>query len=213
MKMMSKVLSVTAAAAMVLIPTEEAAAQVCAGFPAAQGQYSLGLRYAQPVVGNTLGIEGSLNRVGNAAVFGNVNLISPEGEADRQTVVGLGAAYEVGTLVPAIPEFISVCPMASVNMSRYDGNTRFSIPLGIGFGTTIGLPDGPIVILPYAIPQFNLVQVGLDNVSWDHNFGIGFGAMARVGPGIYGGVEFGRAFVEGADFDIAFRGGITFPRQ
>jgi hypothetical protein len=185
---------------------------VCAGFPTAEGQFSVGARFSQPVVGNTLGVEASLNRPGNAGVFGYVNIISPEGDADRQSVIGIGASYDVGGFIPAIPEFLSVCPLASVTMQRWDGNTYFGIPLGIGFGTEIGLPDGPIVILPYAIPQFTLVQVGLDNVTWDHNFGIGFGAMARFANAFYAGVEFGRAFVEGADFNIAFRGGVTFPR-
>ncbi len=208
-----------AIAAILALPAGEASAQACAGWPAAQGQFSVGARFAAEPwtaaeLGSSLGVEAGLNRVGNAAVFGYVDLVSREvnevEDNGRDPVIGLAAAYEIGTLVPALPGWLSACPVASVAMQRIDETTYFSIPLGLGFGTSIEIEG--ITVMPYAIPQFQLFQVGIDDLTWDHQFGIGFGAMARLADMFYAGIEFNRAFVDGAEFDFALRGGITFPR-
>jgi hypothetical protein len=216
MTKLGTIIVAAAAAVLLAVPAQEASAQACAGWPAGQGQFSVGPRFAGAAwtgddVGGSFGVEAGLNRVGNAAVFGYLDLVSGINAEDRDPVIGFGAAYEVGNLVPALPGWVSVCPVASVAAHRIDGTTYFSVPLGLGFGTEVGAP-GALTVLPYAIPQFQLFQAGLDDITWDHRFGIGFGALARIGNVGYAGVEFNRAFVDGADFDLALRGGITFPR-
>jgi hypothetical protein len=219
MKLRFKLVSAAATAAFVLVPAADAAAQACAGYPAAQGQFSLGGRFAAEAwtgegVGASFGVEGSLNRLGNAAVFAHLNLVSGIGDDDdaRDPVVGVGAAYQLAQFIPALPDWLQVCPVASVVLHRVDDTSYFSIPLGLGFGTELAIPDAPVVLMPYAIPQFQLFQIGVDELTWDHRFGIGFGALARLGNVFYVGAEFNRAFVDGASFDAAIRGGITFPR-
>jgi len=207
-----------AAAAFVLVPAQQAAAQVCSGFPAQQGQYSLGGHWSNSVglltdrAGTALGVEASLNRPGNAGVFGVVNLITPDTEGENHAAFGVGASYEIGGFIPAVPEWLSICPVASLTYTQIDGNAHFGVPLGVGFGTTIGVPDGPFTLLGYAIPSFRLVRVALDDINWENRFGVGFGAMARFANAFYVGIEFDRAFVDDADFDFALRGGILFPR-
>jgi hypothetical protein len=208
---------VVAIGALLAYSASEAAAQACAGFPAAQGQFSLGARWSSSVgvltdgEGTALGVEGSLNRFGRAAVFGVLNLITPDDDGDQHAAVGVGAAYDITDMIPALPTWLNVCPVASVTYTQIDGNARFGIPLGIGFGASIGVPEGPFTLMPYAIPTFRLVRFGLDEINWENNFGIGFGALARFDM-FYVGVEFDRMFVDDADFDIALRGGIRFPR-
>jgi hypothetical protein len=215
MSIRSKLTCFAAAAGLALVPAAEAVAQACAGYPAAQGQFSLGGRFAAAAwtveeQGATLGAEASYNRPGNAAVFAHLNLLSDAVEEGRDPVIGLGAAYQLDRFVPALPAWLDVCPVASVVMHRVDGSTRLSIPLGLGFGTELVLADA-LALMPYAIPQFQLVQVGFDEITWDHRFGIGFGGLVRIGNTLYAGAEFGRNFVEGASFDVAIRGGVMFP--
>jgi hypothetical protein len=213
-----KLVPLVAFAAFALVSAQEAAAQVCAGYPAQQGQYSLGARWSNsvgllsPGTGTALGVEASLNRPGNAGVFGIVNLISPDTDGENHAAFGLGASYEIGGFIPAVPTWLSVCPVASVTYTQVDGNATFGLPLGLGFGATIGVPDAPFNLQAYAIPTFRLVRLGLSDINWDNNFGVGLGAMARFGNAFYVGIEFDRAFVDDANFDFALRGGITLPR-
>jgi hypothetical protein len=74
---------------------------------------------------------------------------------------------------------------------------------------SIGTAEG-FSINPFVIPQFTLTRLALDGATTDHNFGFGLGAMLRFG-GVYAGVTAGRLLIDGADFDVAFQGGLTFP--
>jgi hypothetical protein len=216
MRKMGIITQAAAVAAMLAFTAANASAQACAGYPAAQGQFSLGGHWSNSVglldggnTGTALGVEGSLNRLGNAAVFARLNLITPDDD-DRHAAFGLGAAYEIGGFIPAVPTWLRICPVASVTFSQVDGNARFGVPLGLGFG--MELPVENFALLPYAVPTFRLVNLGLDDIGWEHNFGIGLGVLARLANLLYVGVEFDRNFVDDANFDFAIRGGVLFPR-
>jgi hypothetical protein len=183
--------------------------QICAGYPTVPGQTSIGLRASFPTAGTQLGIEASRNWNNPLAAFANLNLLLADADdQDNVPIVGLGFAYEVTDFIPAVPAWLSVCPVAGVTIEVGDA-TGFSIPLGIGFGTTFGTGEG-FSINPFVVPQFVLTRLALDGATTDHNFGIGFGAMLRFG-GVYAGVTLGRLLIDGADFDIAFQGGLTIP--
>jgi len=202
--------SVIGGAALAVFMASPVAAQICAGYPTVPGQSSIGLRASFPTGGTQIGIEGSRNWNNPMAMFANVNLlIADEDDVDNVPVFGLGIAYEVGDFIPAVPAWLSVCPVAAASIAAGDATT-ISIPLGVGFGTTFGTGEG-FTVSPFVIPQFQFVRFSVDDVSTtDSNFGIGFGAMLRFG-GVYAGATLGRQFIDGAEFDVTFQGGLTFP--
>jgi hypothetical protein len=201
--------AVTGVFAAVVMATP-AAAQICSGYPTAPGQTSIGLRASFPTAGTQLGIEASRNWRNPLGAFVNVNLLLPDAEgADNVPVIGLGFAYEVTDFLPAVPAWLSVCPVAAVTIEAGD-NTGFTIPVGVGFGTTIGTPEA-FTIHPFIIPQFVLTRVKVDDVTFsDNNFGFGAGAFVKFG-GVYGGVTLGKIMASGTDVSIAFQGGLTIP--
>jgi hypothetical protein len=203
---------IAAAAIALAISAVPAAAQICSGYPTAPGQTSIGLRASFPTGGTTVGVEASRNWMNPLGAFASVNLLMPEADgADNVTAVGLGFAYEVTDFLPALPAWLSVCPVAGVTVD-FGTHTGFTIPLGVGFGTSFGTAEG-FEILPFVLPQFVLTRISIDDVTFsDQNFGIGFGAFAKF-SGVYGGVTLGKIFVEGTDVDIAFQGGLTFPAR
>jgi hypothetical protein len=205
-----RITSAFAGALVAVFMASPVAAQICAGYPTVPGQSSIGLRASFPTGGTQLGIEGSRNWNNPLAVFANVNLlIADADDVDNVPVFGLGFAYEVAEFIPAVPGWLSVCPVAAASIEAGDA-TAISIPLGVGFGTTFGTGEG-FAISPFVIPQFRFVRVSLDDVTaTDSNFGLGFGALLRFG-GVYAGVTLGRQFIDGADFDVTFQGGLTIP--
>lgn len=211
MRGMNSSFAALAGAAALVFAAAPAAAQVCAGQPTAPGQTSIGARASFPTGGTQLGIEASRNWNNPLGVFVNLNLLLPDADdADNVAVIGGGFAYEVGGFIPAVPEWLSICPVAAVTVTTGDVTT-FNIPVGVGFGTRIAANG--FEILPFAIPQFVLTRVSIDGVSTsDQNFGIGFGGFAKF-SGVYGGVTLNRVFVDGASTDIAFQGGLVFPAR
>jgi hypothetical protein len=186
------------------------AAQICAGYAAMPGQTAIGLRASFPTGGTQIGVEGARNWNNPLAAFANVNLlIADEDDVDNTPVFGVGFAYEVTEFIPALPAWLSVCPVAGATIAAGDA-TSITIPLGVGFGTTFGTGEG-FTVNPFVIPQFQFVRVSLDDVNvTDSNFGIGFGALLRFG-GVYAGATLGRQFIDNAEFDITFHGGLTIP--
>jgi hypothetical protein len=218
MRTTSRVIAALVAAGALAAPINELRAQICAGYPTTRGEWSIGPRigfipegeaFGRVVPsGVSFGAEASWNSPGPWGFFGNVNLIVPDDdEGENQNMFGAGVALELQNFVPAMPAGLQFCPVAAVSVDQVDGATRFTIPLGVGFGMQLPVTPG-IQLLPYLIPQFNLVRISLDEVETDHNFGFEAGAFARLGS-LYGGASFGRSFVEGATISWAFRAGIT----
>jgi hypothetical protein len=203
-------IAVAAALALAAVP---AAAQICAGYPNSPGQTSVGLRASFPTGGTTLGVEASRNWMNPMAAFVNVNLLMPdEDDSDNVAVLGGGLAYEVGGFIPAVPTWLSVCPVAGVTFMSQDDVTTLTFPLGVGFGMTLATTE-TFSINPFVIPQFVLTRISVEDVSTsDNNFGIGAGGIIKF-RGVYGGVTLGKIFVDGSDTDITFSGGLTFPAR
>lgn len=199
------------AVAAIALAAAPAAAQVCAGYPNASGQTSLGLRASFPTGGTTFGVEASRKWHNPMGAFVNLNLMMPEAEGeDNIAIFGGGLSYDVGSFVPAIPAWLSVCPIAAATFSSHDGVTTLNIPLGVGFGMTLATTP-TFSIHPFLIPQFVLTRVSADNISLsDNNFGFGGGALIKF-RGVYGGITLGKILVDGSDTDITFSGGLTFP--
>jgi hypothetical protein len=186
-------------------------AQVCAGYAAVPGAFSAGANVANVPGGTSLGLEGSYNYTSPFSSFARFNLVRPEDEGENQSIVGVGVSYEITDFVPIIPTWLEVCPLAAVGLSSVDGTSEFRVPLGVGVGTTIPLIAGTVDLMPFAVPQFVLTRISIDDVSVsDHNFGIGFGALARF-SNIYAGVTADKDFVDASDIDVSFRAGVTFP--
>jgi hypothetical protein len=207
----------TAAAAIggalaVLLMAGPAAAQVCSGYPTARGQTSIGARAAFPDGATNIGIEASRNWMNPLGVFANLNLIMPEEEGeDNIPAIGVGLAYEVTDMIPVVPAWLSVCPVAAVTLELGD-NTGITVPLGIGFGTSIGLTEN-LDINPFVIPQFVLTRIATDDITvTEHDFGFGAGAHLRFG-GVYAGVTLGKILATGRDLTIAFQGGLVIPAR
>jgi hypothetical protein len=203
--------TIAAATAFALVFPAQGDAQVCAGYSAMPGAFSAGANLSSPPGGTAFGLEASANYSGPLASFASFNLVRPEGEGARESILGAGLAYEVTEFVPVIPTWLSVCPSAAVSISSIEGTTNFTVPLGVGFGTTLPLVAG-IDLMPFVMPQFVITRVAIDDIAVrDHNFGIGFGALAGIGN-VYAGVTAGKQFVDAAeDIDIALRAGLRFP--
>jgi hypothetical protein len=203
-------ITAAAGALMLVLAAAPAAAQICSGYPTMPGQTSVGLRASFPTGGTSIGVEASRNWRNPLGVFANLNLLMPDDdELDNQTVAGLGFAYEVTEMLPAIPQALSVCPVAAVTLQGGDATT-LTFPLGVGFGTSVDVAEG-FAIQPFVMPQFVLTRVSVDNVTVsDHNFGFGAGAFATFG-GVYGGVTLGKIMASGTDVTIAFQGGLLLP--
>jgi hypothetical protein len=203
---------ITAAAGVfaLLVMAAPAAAQICSGYPTLPGQTSVGLRASFPTGGTSIGVEASRNWRNPLGVFANLNLLMPDDdELDNQTVAGLGFAYEVTEMLPAVPQWLSVCPVAAVTVQGGDATT-LTFPLGVGFGSSFEVADG-FAIKPFIMPQFVLTRVSVDDVTVsDNNFGFGAGAFASFG-GVYGGVTLGKIMASGTDVTIAFQGGLLLP--
>jgi hypothetical protein len=212
--MRKNVYAIAAAAALMVGSAGVAEAQVCAGQPTAAGQWAIGGRAAWPSEpsGLLLGAEGSYNIPGPLGFFASLNLVTPDDDnAPSQNLLGAGVAFEADQYLP-VPGWLSVCPIAAVSIGTSDGTTNFTVPVGVGLGTTFSVAPG-MDIMPYAIPQFVLTRVSATNVdvATDTNFGIEVGAMAGVGP-VYVGVGFNRRFNQDAELDIPLvRAGVRLP--
>jgi hypothetical protein len=193
-----------------LVGAAPAAAQICAGQPTEPGQTSIGLRGSFPSEGTTLGVEASRNWNNPMGAFVSFNLLlADDDEVDNTPIFGGGLAYEVGSFIPAVPAWLSICPVGAVTFATANDVTQLTVPLGVGFGTTFGTPD--FSLHPFLIPQFVLTRVSVDDVSVsDNNFGFGAGGFVKM-RGVYAGLTVGKILVEGSDTDVAFQLGLVFP--
>jgi hypothetical protein len=207
----TKLLSTVAmATGLAFAATSQADAQVCVGYSAMPGSFSAGANLSTPAGGNILGLEASANYASPLASFATFSLVRPADEGTRESIIGAGLSYEITDFVPAIPTWLSVCPTAGLTIGSSDGVTNFQVPLGVGFGTSIPIAAG-FDVMPFVIPQFVLTRFAVDDITvGDHNFGIGFGALAGFGN-VYAGVTAGKQFTDAAqDIDLSLRAGMRF---
>lgn len=192
----------------VAVYAPSAAAQVCAGFPTLDRQFSFGASLGFPDEGDRYGVEASYNVQGPAAVFGGLQIDSPEGEGDSNDTFFAGGSFDLMRL-PMGSDSLIFCPTARVGYSSNDFFSTLSVPIGIGIGTTISLTPAA-QLMPYVVPQIVMNRYspeggGESETNWD--FGIRGGAMVGVGM-FFIGAEIDHIFVDGADAQFGIRAGI-----
>lgn len=191
-----------------------AGAQVCAGLPTVDGQFSFGGSVHFPRNADQWGVEASYDAEGPYSVFGGVTVVSGEDGGGSDDAVGLGGAYVVRSS-PLGPR-AQVCPTASVGYNNSPGlGTATSLALGVGVGSAApATATERASFHPYVLPQVVFSQFQADDDSplpvedgGDIVFAISGGVLVGFGSFWVGPVA---AFVleDGADPTIGIRAGI-----
>lgn len=149
-----------------------AQAQICAGFPTVDRQFSFeaNLLAADGVdLGDVWGVEASYNAAGPLAVFGGLTVQS--GNGDDLETYNVGLAFDLPSLGAALGPAISVCPTARLSytdlgeLEIIPGSTvsasAIQVPLGIGFGTDLSAGTG-FSVSPFVIPALYVTRVSFD---------------------------------------------------
>jgi hypothetical protein len=195
-----------------LFSAADADAQVCVGFPAANGQMAAAFAANFPTGGNMVG--GEFNYNFNAPMSAFVGLYHNGTNLDTEssnTSAGGGVAFDFAPLTNALPAGISACPTASVVAANVQDLGVLSVPVGVGFGTTMALGETGFSLSPYVIPQVRFMAGGnLDDVDTTARFLLSGGALVNLTPSIYAGATVNRLFVEGIDSEFGLKIGVVF---
>ncbi|HYW06209.1 MAG TPA: hypothetical protein VE913_04580 [Longimicrobium sp.] len=205
----------TAVSAVTFVGT--AGAQICAGYPTADRGLSFGARADFPDNLDSFGVEASYNAAGPLSVFGGLNVVSVEDvDNSDQDVYFVGAALETPSIGAMIGPTVSVCPQARFEYVDIEGASAFNIPIGLGFGTTLGSTVGGGTISPYVIPQLVISRYeaddngGADGASEsDTYFGVRGGALLGFGQ-VYVGGEVNYLAGDNSDAVFGIRAGLRF---
>lgn len=198
-----------------------AEAQICAGFPTMDRQFSFGAFMGFPEGADARGVEASYNAAGPLSVFGSFTVTSAEedddllggDEVDLETFEG-GLAFEVPALGRSLGN-VSACPVASFQYTDIEGlATVTSIPVGLGLGTSIPVSTGNTSIMPYVVPQVVFTRISADEglglgdeSESETNFGVRGGALLGLGT-LYLGGEVSHLFEDDSDPVFSIRAGI-----
>ena len=166
-----------------------AAAQACLGFP--QGSRgALSASFGFPEDATSYAMAGMVaSQEGSVFFQGSFGIAAPDIEQlENVKQVGGVVAYEVPSLAPGA----SVCPTAAVSHAWVGDVNTWTIPFGVGVGTTIKLGrEGAAGLTPFVVPQFLYVRASLDDVEdseeSDVFIGLGAGATLHVGAFMVGG--------------------------
>jgi len=205
----------TAVSAVTFVGT--AGAQICAGYPTADRGLSFGARADFPDNKDSFGVEASYNASGPLSVFGGLDVVSTEGvdDSDRDTYF-VGAALETPSIGAMIGPTVSVCPQAQFRYTDIVGGSAYDIPIGLGFGTTLGSSLGGAAISPYVIPQLVIRRLEGDDIGGadgdsesDTYFGVRGGALLGFGQ-VYVGGEVNFLAGDNSDAVFGIRAGLRF---
>lgn len=193
----------------VAIYAPSVAAQVCAGFPTVDRQFSFGGSLGFPDGGNQYGAEVSYNVQGPFAVFGGVDIFSPDGEGDSTDVFYAGGSYNLLSLsVGEGANPVQVCPTARVDYSSGDGYSVLQVPVGVGLGTSLSLTPAA-QLMPYVIPQLVVSRVSVDGFDSETETSLGVRGGALIGVGMFFiGAELEHLFEDNFDTAYGIRAGI-----
>jgi hypothetical protein len=210
MKTVFKVsLSVAVLAALAFATPTQSQAQVCVGYPTSPGQFALAVNANFPTGGNQFGVNGNYNMAGPASFYAGIMHDDRE-VGPSVTSIGGGVALQVPALTEALPAGVSACPTAAINVATAEGlDNIISIPVGIGFGTTVGIGE-TLTLSPWVIPQFRFTLATDDidaSTDWLLSGGVLLGGF--LGP-LYAGATVNHIFVEGTDSVLGFTVGMTF---
>lgn len=186
-----------------LFGATEGVAQSCIGFGNGPGQVAVALTTSFPTGGNTFGAEAGYNFAPLSAYAGFS--VDTSGENDR-TAAGGGVALEVPGLAAALPIPVQACPTAAIRFDNIDVTDAYSIPIGLGLGTTLGVEG--LSLSPYVIPQLSIFR-GAGGAR-DNIFLLEAGALVGLPANFYAGVQINRLFREEADSVLGLKAGVTF---
>jgi hypothetical protein len=205
---MKKTMYGFAAAVAALVVAGSASAQVCAGFPIADGQGSIGGLATFPSGVNTFGVEGAYNFAGplsvNAGYVREEETGSGSGHLD---VFRAGAALDISSAVGRMLPGVSVCPNVRADFASQDGTDSYLIPVGLGLGVSLPVGAPGMSLSPYAIPAVYISHTSGFDTNTD--FGVRGGADLSVDRFYFGGtIEW--VNVPGNDPVFGVRAGIKF---
>lgn len=206
------------AALATLVMTAEAGAQICAGFPTADRQFSFGGSVGFPEDLDQFGVEASYNASGPLAVFGGLTVTSAEedlGEDDSFDTYRIGAAFDLPAVGQALGPMGSACPLVAFEWTDVEIGSITSIPVGFGLGASIPVGGGGTAIMPYAVPQVVFSRFDRDDAlggiveedDTETDFAIRGGALFTFGQ-IFAGAEVNRVFEDFAETVFSVRAGI-----
>jgi len=208
---MKKTTCTIAAAVATLLAAGSARAQICAGFPIADNQGSVGLLADFPSGVNDFGVEGAFNFRGpfsaNAGYIRSEETGAGTGHLDTFRV---GAAFDISGYTAGFLPGVSICPNARADFASQDGVDSYLIPVGLGLGVSVPVGSPGMSLSPYVIPAIYFIHLsdGTDSFS-DNKFGIRGGADVNVDRFYFGGtIEWINA--EGSDAVFGVRAGIKF---
>lgn len=194
----------------VALSTSTAVAQVCIGFPTVDRQFSFGASLGFPDGGDRYGVEASYNVQGPFAVYGGLQIDSPEGDADdRDTYYG-GAAFDLLRVgLGAGADSLGICPTVRVGYTSVDSGSYLTVPIGVGLGTRVAVGDAAY-LMPYVVPELVWARFSPDDgdSTSDSDFAIRGGAAVGFGMFFIGG-EVSHPFQDGAQTVFGIRVGIV----
>jgi len=212
---MKKTMSGVAAAVAALVVAGSAGAQVCAGFPIADGQGSIGGLASFPSGVNNFGVEGAYNFTGPlSANAGYIRSEETGSGTDHLDVFRVGAALDISSAVSGALPGVSVCPAARADFSSQSDVDAYVIPVGLGLGVSLPLGSQDMTLSPYVIPAAYFSHIsgdigGIHVSDSSTDFGIRGGADLNVDRFYFGGtVEWVNG--EGNDPVFGVRAGIKF---
>ncbi len=183
-----------------------AQAQICAGFPTAEREFTIGASVDFPERLNPRGAEASWNVPGPFAVAAGASVVSVEGDDGiLAQSVSAGASYAL--LGDPSGARGQVCPLAALGYTTSDDlGSAASLSLGVGLGLNLSA-SRTFGIYPYAAPQvvlsrstFNGDTDGSTDLAVTGGVLVGVGAL-WVGPTVAYLVE------DGAEPVFGIRGG------
>jgi hypothetical protein len=205
---MKKTMSGLAAAAAALLLAGSAGAQICAGFPTADGQGSLSALANFPSGFDQYGVEGSYNPQGPLAV--NAGFIYSTDDEDDLNTLRIGGALDLQSLLGAGLPGLSICPNVRADRTSDAGITLWQVPIGLGFGASVPVGSPDMTLTPYVIPALvwqRFSAGGLDESETE--FGVRGGADLSFDRFFLGGmVEWVNNSAQDAVFGV--RAGIKF---
>lgn len=193
-----------------------AQAQICAGFPTIDRQFSFeaNLVTAEGVdLGDAYGVAASYNASGPLSFFGGLTVADGGAGGDDTDIYGAGLAFELPSVGASLGTGVSACPVASIAFTSNEFGDAYAIPVGFGVGTNLGAGTG-LTVSPYIIPQVIFSQFNVDEDfealledQSDTNFGLEGGALLGFGTFWLGGtVDY--VFEEDSDPVFTIRAGI-----
>lgn len=217
-------------AALVMAGTAgSASAQICAGFPSAEGQFTAGVGTQFPdgtSFGEIRQFEFGYNVPGPLGVFGALTFVDvdvldndDDGDIDddddniANEAIGGGIVYEAFSTGGQGGPTVSVCPLASVTYGFIQRGVRaLEVPVGVGIGATLGDADG-IAISPVVAPRLVYSRLIIDDAfagesvsESDTNFGV-TGDLILSYRAFWVGGTVSHVFVDGADPTFGVRMG------